>query len=554
MRTPLLLLALLLPTSAFASTTVVDSDKELAWLERQKSVDGTVIVRVPGLTSLSLPRLASVGERLEIAVPDLVSMELPALRQVGADLNIGCAIHPRNEWETRGPLSPLKPLDDAAPSFADGPPQETKTKSRDRAAAGPARLALPKLESVGGGLSVCSPGVLGLDAPKLKRVGTDLQFFAGASWDSVTLPSLTKVASTLFLWLDGTNLTLRADTLAAVGAAVQGGGHGTLSLHLPALETAAGIVVGGSRRLASGAEADRPSLTLEAFDLPRLVRASQRMELNGVAGISELVLPALERTASIRIVDLPDLTSLHLPKLPTVEKSVVLGALPALSILDLPLLRTVGERLQIGGLGMVTLDLDVEQVGSLVLKGQRSKVIRADKLTSVGAMLLEDIGLAELVSFPAMTRVETQLLLGDSVALGGGSDLPRVADDDGTLRVFEAPKLRVVGKERKDGLTMRRMAFSVVKLSALTEVHGDLAMTEMPALTHVELPRLQMVEGKLTVSGSKRLEVLQFPALEKIQILELVALTGLKRVVARRLDAQVRQTSGTLVASLEVGP
>ena len=554
MRILLPLLALLLPTSAFASTTVVDSDKELAWLERQKSVDGTIIVKIPGLTSLSLPKLSSVGERLEIAVPDLVSVELPALRQVGADLNIGCVLHPRNEWETRGPLSPLRPRTDAAPSFADGPPQATKTKSRDRAAAGPARLTLPKLESVGGGLSVCSQGLLGVDAPKLKRVGTDLQLFAGASWDSVILPSLTKVTSTLFLWLDGTTLTLRADTLAAVGAAVQGGGNGTLSLHLPALEMAAGVALVGSRRLASGAEADRPSLTLEAFELPRLIRASQWLELNGVAGISELVLPALERTASIRFVDLPDLTSLHLPKLPTVEKSVVLGALPALSTLELPLLRTVGERLQIGGLGMAILDLGVEQVGSLVLKGQRSKVIRADKLTSVGAMLLEDIGLAELVSLPALTRVETQLLLRDSVTLEEGTSLPRVADEDGTLRVFEAPRLRVVGAERKDGFTMRRMAFSVVKLAALTEVHGDLTMIEMPALTHVELSRLQMVEGKLTVGGSERLETLQFPALRKTELLELVALTSLKRVVARRLDTQVRQSSGTRVASLEVGP
>ena len=200
------------------------------------------------------------------------------------------------------------------------------------------------------------------------------------------------------------------------------------------------------------------------------------------------------------------------------------------------------------------MDLGVEQVGSLILKGQRSKVIRADELTNVGSMLLEDIGLAELVSFPALNRVETRLLLRDSITLGGSADLPRVSDDDSTLRVFEAPKLSMVGKERKDGLAMQRMAFSVVDVSALTEVHGDLSMKEMPALTHVELPRLQMVEGKLMVGGSNRLEALQFPALEKAEILELVALTSLKRVVARRLDARVRQSSGTLATSLEVGP
>ncbi|MCO4769376.1 MAG: hypothetical protein KDA24_05045 [Deltaproteobacteria bacterium] len=554
MRTSLcLLLALLLPSAATAATTVVDTYKELAWLERQKTVDGTIVVKVPGLTSLALPKLQSVSERIEIAIPDLIFVDLPALREVGTDLNIGCALTPKNEWEDKGPLQPLGPMQSTGPSFADGPPTNTKSKSREAAAKGPGRLVLPQLRTVGGGLAICSPGVLGVEAPKLASIGTDLQFFAGRSWAAIDLPSLKTVNSTVFVWLDGAQLSVTAERLSSVGASMQSGGRGRLSLSLPALRTAAGFAITGTRQMMSGVQAARPSLELTGLEISSLERASSRLEFSSVGGLAELVLGELTRCDSVRIVDLPELTSLGLPVLPEVARSAVLGDLPALSSLDLSSLRRVGERLQLGGLGLSTLELHLEEAGSLVLAGQPSRVIRADKLVRLEAMMLEGLGLAELVSFASLESVAGPMQLKDSVGLVVGGDLPVVGADDATLRVFTAPKLTRVGDSPEHGLFMRRLPFTVVKLSALREVRGALSLTEMPGLTHLELPRLQRVDGPFTVGGSSRLVALQFPALEQAAVLELISLTALKRVVARGLDAQVRQSTGTIVASLEVG-
>lgn len=548
-----LLFSLLLPGTSLAATTVVDSDKELAWLERQKKIEGSVVIRIPGLTALSLPRLQEVTERLEIAIPDLVSLSLPALKSVGTDLNVGCTLHPREEWETKGPLSPVPPLEVGQPSFSDGPPSTRHSKDRAPVASGPTRLGFPQLRTVGGGMSVCSPGILGVDAPKLTRVGTDLQFLAARSWTSIELASLSQVRTTFFAWIDDTTLTISAPKLTKVGAAVQVGGAGVLSLSLPALEMTAGLALTGFRRSSSGKDAETPSLTVSALDLPRLARSSRMVELRAVGGLSTLALPSLSQTASIRIEDLPDLVALEMPALTQVEGSVVLSRLPALESLGLDALVSVGERYQLGGLGLETLALGIEQVGSLVLSGQPSKVVRADKLRNAGAMLLEGLGLIELVSFEVLETVTSQLQVRDNVALGPGTDLPEIADDDLTQRIFDAPKLRQVGESRQHGFVIRRGAFTAVRLPALRKVHGDLSFIEMPALTQLQLPRLERVEGKLRVGGSRRLEVLEFPVLSKTEVLELISLTELKRVVARALDSTVRQSSGTKVGVLDVG-
>ncbi len=549
------LIALCLPSLAGAATILVDSDKELQWLERQRSIDGSVIVRMPGLTSLSLPRLAQVTERLEIASPGLVSVQLPALERVGADLNVGCVLHPREEWETRGPISPVPPEAAPEPSFADGPPPSASSRGSKRRAPdseGPSRLVLPRLRAVGGSLSVCSPGLLGVQAGRLDQVGRDLQLFAGAAWTTVELAALERVRSTLFLWLDGADLRLTAPKLDTVGAAVQAGGTGTLALSLSGLEMAAGVTVSGSRRTAGGGEADVPSLTLTALELPKLARASQRVEVRSVGGLTSLVLPTLTEAGSLRIEDLPQLTRFSAPALVQVERSAVLLALPSLAELGVAALVRVGERYQLGGLGLDPLVLGVEEIGSLVVSGQASRVVRADALVEAGAILLEGLGLVELVSFGALERIGAQLVVRDCVG-GPGSPLPAPSPDDTTARVFEAPRLTQVGQDRRDGLRMGMTAFSVLQLPSLAEVHGDLSLTDMPWLQQVAVGRLGLVEGKILIGGSARLEVLEMPSLEDAEALELIALTGLRRVSARRLDTQVRQTRGTRVASLDVG-
>ncbi len=549
-----LLFVFLLPGATLAATTVVDSDKELAWLERQKKIEGSVLIRVSGVTALSLPRLQEVTERLEIAVPDLVSINLPALRTVGTDLNVGCTLHPREEWSSQGPLSPVQAVKVEQASFADGPLGVTQEADRTPVASSPETLEFPQLRTVGGGLSICSPGILGVDAPKLSRVGTDLQFFAAEAWTGIQLGSLTKIRSTFFAWLNEATVTISAPKLTQVGAGVQAGGVGELSLSLPALEMAAGLVVTGFQTPASSKNAGTPSLVLRELDLPKLARSSTMFELRSLSGLRTLALPALTETRSVRIQDLPDLTQLSIPALTEVDGSVILSRLPALEELGLEALLAVGERYQIGGLGLETLSLQVHRVGSLVLTDQRSQVVRADQLRSAGAMRLEGLGLTELVSFPVLETVTSQLQVLDSVALAPGFDLPDIPEDDLTQRTFDAPRLQRVGQQKQDGFVMRRAAFTTVRLSALREVHGDLSFTQMPVLTHLETPRLASVNGPMRIGGSKRLETLQFPALTKAKVLDLISLTELKRVVARSLNSRVQQSAGTRVGVMDVGP
>lgn|GEM_PF-7063071 len=550
MRTHLcLLLALLAPCSSLAATTIVDSEKELAWLTRQKTLDGSVVIRVPGLTTLSLPKLAAVTERLEIAVPGLVSVSLPALRTIGTDLNVGCSLHPREQWEDIGPLAPLPPTVDDGPNFADGPGASTKAAPQPSA---PAALTLPRLTSVGGSVAVCSPGLLGVSAPKLDEVGRDLQLFAGPSWTSVDLPALKRVRSTLFLWLDGPTLTVTAGELSQVGAALQGGGEGTLSLDLPALEITAGIALRGWRSTVAG-EGERPSLTLTALHLPALSRASQMVELVSIGGLTQVDLPALHTTASLRVDDLPELSSMSFPLLTSIERSVTLHALPALVTLGMDALGTVTERLQIGGLGMANVELAVQTVGSLMVVDQRCATLTAPTLRSAGSILLSGMGLTDRVTFAALERVDGPLHVVDFLGASDDDELPVLASDDETARVFEAPRLQQVGETQRDGLILRGTPFTHVRLPMLTTVMGPLKLRGMPALTQVDLPRLTTVGGALSIGESSRLVALSFPALRQAQLVELVTLTALKRVVATRINARVTQASGTRVDVLDVG-
>ena len=66
------------------------------------------------------------------------------------------------------------------------------------------------------------------------------------------------------------------------------------------------------------------------------------------------------------------------------------------------------------------------------------------------------------------------------------------------------------------------------------------------------MPRLRQVLGRVAVTGSRALEVLELPSLEKTEVLELVALPALKRVSARRLQTRVLQKSGTTVGVIEL--
>jgi len=534
----------LAPTRARASTTVVDSDKELAWLERQRVIKGSVVVKVPGLKALDLPKLVEVTERLEIAVPDLVEVKLPSLREVGKGLNVGCALHPRNEWETRGPLSPLGPLEQSGPSFADGPNGGVETRSRR--AADPGTLELPRLVEVGGGLAVCSPGIEGVEAPKLVEVGTDLQLYAGRTWREVELPALKEVESSLFVWLADATLRVEAPRLRVVGAGLQAGGAGRLTLEVEGLERAAGLVITGSRPPDGGP----PTLALAELDLPRLTQTSKRFEVRSVAGLERIDAKDLERSDAVVLEDLPDLKRLELPALREAEM-VSVGGLPAIEDLELAL-RSVSGGVRLSDLELAKVEVPLEQVGALVVDGVRARVLEFPELVRAGSVAMRDLGGPDLVSLPALDQV-----LGSLVVLGSATS-PNEEPVDGTpavvgpVRVLEMPRLTVVGETREHGLTVKGAPFSVLKLAALEDVRGPIEIRGA-ALTRLELGRLETVGGTLTFGGTSRVEVLTLGRLEDADGIVLDGVAGLKRLSARRYEGTVSQRAGTRVGAIEVG-
>lgn len=531
------------PTRARAGTTVVDSDKELAWLEKQRVIKGSVVVKVPGLKALELPKLVEVTERLEIAVPDLVRVALPSLKEVGTDLNVGCALHPRNRWEETGPLTPLEADDAARPSFADGPGGGSRSRSGASSEAG--TLVLPKLVEVGGGVAVCSPGLEGIEAPKLVEVGTDLQLFVGASWAEVELPALKEVRSSMFVWLADGRVTVDAPRLHTVGAGLQVGGAGQLSLEIPGLERAAGVLISGQRPTAGGP----PTLTLSELDLPRLTQATKRFEVRTVAGLQKVDAKDLERADSLAIEDLPDLKRLELPALKATQ-TLSVAKLPALEHLELPV-RTVESAARLADLELATVELRFEEVGALVVDGVRARVLRFPDLVRAGSIAMRDLGSPDLVSLPALDQV-----VGSLIVLGESS--PASEPTDGTpavkapVRVLDLPRLTVVGDTREHALRIEGAPFSVMKLGALEDVRGPMEVRGA-AIAQLELGRLETVGGPLTIAGAAGLEVLGLGRLDRAEALVLESLPGLRRVSAKRFVGTVRQTKGTVVGALDVG-
>lgn len=548
---------LALPGVANAKTTTVATHKDLSKLARKTSLSGSWVIAVPGVRAVSLPRLERVEGRLDFATPGLLSVDLPALEEVGSDLFVGCDLPAKQDWERLGPIRPLEQVHDTSRSefgVLSERPGRTSAAAEPQDAQ-PGSLSLPALTRVGGGFAVCSPGLLSIDAPLLAELGTDLQLFAGPSWDHVALGAVRRVRARVFVWLAGPDLELDLSGLVTVDGSTQLGGLGTLRVDLSGLVTTAALVITGSRRTSSGQPAPRPSLELPDLALPALQRVSNMIELRTIGGLTDVAMPSLEHTGRLGLGDLPSVTTVHAPKLADVGGDVALTLLPALTGLELPGLVSIGGDLSVAGLATPSLELPpVETIGgALVLSGlRRIRVARAGALRSAGAIRVSGVGAIDLLEFPALEELGGPFVVDANIATTADSPLPALAVGDDAVRVLSAPNLRTVGGDDEHGLRIAGSAFSSVRLDALERIGGPLVLVDLPALSGLSLPHLSEIGGTAVVGEAPALSTLGLPRLVRVDSLELRAMDGLKRLSAPRLTATLRQSGGTHVERVEM--
>ncbi len=538
--------ALALPGVARADTTTVSTTRELARLARKSKLSGSWVIDVPGVHTISLPKLQRVQGRLDFATRGLRAVELPALQEVGSDLFVGCDAPPRQEWERLGPIRPLEQVPAPSRGFEFEPTPAPSPASAASPSAPSGALSLPALTRVGGGFAVCSPDLGTIDAPALTEVGTDLQLFAGSSWSRVDLSGVARVRSRVFVWLADPDLTLDLSGLTAVDGSTQLGGVGTLRADLGALVNTAALIITGSRATAGdGPPAPRPSLSVPDLRLDSLERASQMIALRTVADLGVLSLPNLTRTDRLTLHDLPGLTDVSAPTLAQVAGDVTLSALPSLSTPPLLGLTMIGGDLQIAQLPGPSLELpSIEAVsGSVTVSELRSvRVLQLPRLRTAGAVRITGAGLIELLEFAALEEVRGPFVIeGDLEQTTGGA-----------LAVLSAPRLRVILGDDEQGLRIAQATLSSVRLPALERIAGPLVLVDLPDLTELLLPRLQEVAGRALVGGAPGLTALSLPGLVRADGLELAAMPGLARLFAPRLKTELKQSGGTRIARVEM--
>ena len=541
----MLCLATALPAIASAQTTTVRTAQDLKKLSRKSKLAGSWVIGVPGQSEISLPRLTSVEGRLDFAMTGLRGVDLPALESVGADLFIGCDAPLRDDWATLGPIRPLEHLAPADPSpFLRGPSADAPSAAT---AGPPGDVALPLLAHVGGGLAVCSPGLLSVHAPALVDIGTDLQLYAGRSWTRVDLEGLRRVRGRVFGWLDGPTLAVLLGALESAEGSLQWGGHGSLEIDLGGLRSVAALAITGSRRTTTGAVAEAPSLSVAALVLPALERASKLLELRALADLATVELPALARADRVVLTDLPGLTALSAPRLGAIAGDLEIGEL-TLGQLGFHGLRSVGGDVTVRGVVSPSVVLPpIEEIGgALLLQDVRARVLKVPGVVTAGSLVATGLGAVDLLEFGRLTTVTGALIVRDNIGLEDDSALPRLAADDSAVRTFVAPVLRSVGGE----LRISEAAFTTVRLERLATVGAGLALVNLPLLTDVTAPSLRDVGARIVVGGAPALRVLRVPGLRRAEALELVALPGLQRVLAPLFLGEIKQAGGTRVPTI----
>ena len=246
-----------------------------------------------------------------------------------------------------------------------------------------------------------------------------------------------------------------------------------------------------------------------------------------LAGLDEVELPCLESIGEdLWIEGDATIERLSLPALVTVGQNVEVSENTALIALDIPLLTSVGADLDISGNAFLpTVELPrLVSVGEDVTFSHNvsSTRIELDELAhvegnlTVGGYNSSINPWLEEFHAPALATVNGQLFIAENTSLAtvGLGSLNYV----GGLALYENPSLVELDLpalvHADEGVTIAvNTALQSFRASNLLTVGGTLSITDLDALTDLDLASLEQVEGDVHVWGNAILPALDLPAL-----------------------------------------
>jgi len=509
---------------------VIHNSLDVATLSGFCGVTGDVEIAAPGVTTMSLSTIASIGGSLAITnASDLTSLSLPVLTRAGGlDLENLPAV-------TSLSVPVLASVDNLRVALPAG-----------------ISVSFPSLARSNGAITVASGGPVDLGALAIAAgvtvqssnvdlhgltTATQLAFLGAGT---VSLPALTSAGG-----VGVTRTALSCPVLANVQTLdVVYDSDGAASIAVPALTTAAKITLSSNGSLVSATFA-APSLTSAVLDSHLQKGSTVSIDLHALATgtiwvqgatVTKLDLSALTTLATppgamgcdvsayqgcaFFYADNTTSTSLAFPKL-TGAASIWLDGDTGIDAVSMPVLSSVGSRLQIDTVPTITLPALTTVTGEIDL-GLTALTTGPDpRLTSIDLSALRRAGTlkvrasipvalpnlmsASLVSFDRITALDLPSFQMGSLSLLNSSvpgvTLPALTNAsvlyfyDNALASISLPVVATASELTVD----TDLSIQTIDAPVLSNVQGEVAFVVVPRLATLNLPKLGAVGGELRV-------------------------------------------------------
>ncbi len=416
-----------------AFTTLGDGPSRLS--AAVTAVDGPLLLGAHATTAVSLPALATLGDRAALAGDALAEVDLTALETAPEGLSVAC------EGCAAVGLDALVSVDGSGLALTGFGGATALGLGALQSVSGPLVLSgfgalvdaeLPRLVSLDGPLElVALPALARVSLPALSALEDRMEIGANPALVSVSLPVLGLPAFASMLDLRDNPLLESAELGLSgpqTGALVVSGNATLASLDLSGLETIGDLRIVGE---------------LDSLDLSALAAATGELELR-TGPLASLSLPALT-TVGDGATLVGGFTSLDLTALAAVGGDLALTP-DALASLDLSALETVGGPLSLGAggaLGTVALPA-LTQAGLLVIEGTEGLTgISAPLLSTLGSDLVvsANFDLRDLDGLSALTTVGGSLVIVDNAELNDVSGLSGVGSVGADVFIQRNPSL-----------------------------------------------------------------------------------------------------------------
>lgn len=250
---------------------------------------------------------------------------------------------------------------------------------------------------------------------------------------------------------------------------------------------------------------------LVSVDLSNLTSIQNSFTVQHLDNLEEMDLGSLSQVGgSFAVNNLLNLSFLDISSISELGMDLFLFELPMVSNVNLANLTMVGGTLDIRFLPMInSLDLSKLEtvVGELFLSFNSGLTsINFDQLTNVNNILILDNG-SNGLSFPSLTNVNTNIAIRGGVGMDF-LDIP-ILETLERLYIYENPDLvsisipnliNLEGALPSLGQIYNNPQLTSIDLGNLDFVDGDLILENLPALTSLNLGNLEIVDNDLTVS------------------------------------------------------